>query len=352
MSKKVMLAMSGGVDSSCSLLLLKQQGYDIIGATMKLYDNDTACCALKDIEDAKNVAERFGIPHYTFDFRDEFKKNVIERFNREYLNGLTPNPCVDCNRFMKFGVFLDKAAAFGCDYIATGHYARIVFDNGRYLLKKAIGKNGENQKDQSYVLYNLTQDQMAHILFPLGETEKSSVRKIAEENDLTSHNKSESQDICFVPDKNYAGFIQKYTGTTSKKGNVIDKNGNILGQHDGIINYTIGQRKGLGIAFGKPMYVTGKDPEANTVTVGEYDELLDHSLIAGELNWIAFDSLETPVECKAKTRYKQAEQSCTVYPDAKNTVRVVFQHPQRALTRGQRVVFYNNDIVLGGGVIL
>ncbi len=359
MTKKVMLAMSGGVDSSCALLLLQRQGYEVIGATMHLYDNEDigvkskTCCSLNDVEDAKAAAARFNVPHYVFNFKDRFKKAVIENFNNQYLNGLTPNPCIDCNRYLKFDALLERAKMLECDYIATGHYARIVFDENanRYSLKKSLCGGEVNEKDQSYVLYNLTQEQLAHILFPLGEMDKSEVRKIAEENGLVNYNKPDSQDICFVPDGDYAKFIREYTGIVPQKGNVTDKNGNVLGQHGGLINYTIGQRKGLGIAFGKPMYVVDKDVKNNTVIVGEGEDLFRDSLIANDLNWIAFDKFSAPFGCKAKTRYKQIEQPCTVYPNEDGTVKVVFEQPQRAVTAGQRIVFYDNDTVIGGGVI-
>ncbi|MCM1298487.1 MAG: tRNA 2-thiouridine(34) synthase MnmA [Firmicutes bacterium] len=360
MNKKVMLAMSGGVDSSCALLLLQRQGYEVIGATMHLYDNEDigvkskTCCSLSDAEDARTVAARFNVPHYVFNLKDRFKRDVIENFNSQYIKGLTPNPCVDCNRYLKFDALMEKAKMLECDYIATGHYARIAFDtkSGRYLLKKAASADGGNEKDQSYVLYNLTQEQLKHTLFPLGETKKSEVRKIAQENGLINFDKPDSQDICFVPDGDYAKFIREYTGIIPQKGNVTDKSGNILGQHNGLINYTIGQRKGLGIAFGKPMYVVDKDAEKNTIIVGDGEDLLSDSLIAADLNWIAFDKVCEPVVCKAKTRYKQAEQPCTVYPNGENTVKAIFEQPQRAITKGQRIVFYREDIVIGGGVIV
>ena len=360
MAKKVMLAMSGGVDSSCALLLLQRQGYEVIGATMHLYDNEDiglktkTCCSLNDVEDAKAVASRFNVPHYVFNFKDRFKQDVIDRFNSEYLKGRTPNPCIDCNRYLKFDALLERAKMLECDYIATGHYARIELDNesGRYLLKKAAGIGGTNKKDQSYVLYNLTQEQLARILFPLGSMEKDEVRRLAEENGLVNHDKPDSQDICFVPDGDYARFIREYTGIIPQKGNVTDKNGNVLGQHNGIINYTVGQRKGLGISFGKPMYVIGKSAEDNTVTVGESEDLYSDSLIADELNWIAVEGIIDSIKCKAKTRYSQTEQECTIYPYKESKAKVVFDQPQRAVTKGQRVVFYDNDTVIGGGVII
>lgn len=359
MGKRVMLAMSGGVDSSAALVLLQKQGYEVIGATMRLYDNEdigdksSACCSLSDVEDARAVAARFGVPHYVFNFMDRFRKDVIDRFNDEYLRGLTPNPCIDCNRFLKFSALLERAEMMECDYIATGHYARIRFDeqSGRYLLMKAVSGEGENAKDQSYVLYDLTQEQMKKVLFPLGELEKSEVRKIAKEYGLVNHDKPDSQDICFVSDGDYARFIREYTGIVPEQGDVIDSKGNVLGRHEGIINYTIGQRKGLGIAFGKPMYVIDKNVEDNTVTVGENEELFSDRLRAVNVNIIADLEFGKSVKCKAKTRYKQAEQACEAVFCEDGTAEVLFDEPQRAVTKGQRVVFYDGDVVLGGGVI-
>ncbi len=343
--------MSGGVDSSCALMLLQKQGYEVVGATMYLYGKSPQT---KDIEDAMAAAARFGVPHYVFDLRDRFKQEVINRFTDEYLKGLTPNPCVDCNKYLKFGVLLDKARELGCDYIATGHYARVVYGSEKKikLLKKAVSKNGINLKDQSYVLYNLTREQLNHVLFPLGELDKSEVRRLAEENGLINYSKSDSQDICFVPDGRYGEFITSLTGINPRSGNVTDKYGNILGRHSGIINYTIGQRKGLGIAFGKPMYVINKNAEENTVTVGENNDLFSDCLIAEEINLISLDYSELPIKCKAKTRYKQEEQPCTVYPEAGGKVRVIFDNPQRAVAKGQHVVFYDGDTVIGGGKII
>ena len=359
MGKRVMLAMSGGVDSSAALVLLQKQGYEVIGATMRLYDNEdigdksSTCCSLSDVEDARAVASRFGVPHYVFNFMDRFRKDVIDRFNDEYLRGLTPNPCIDCNRFLKFSALLERAEMMECDHIATGHYARIRFDehSGRYQLMKAASSDGENAKDQSYVLYDLTQEQMKKVLFPLGELKKSEVRRIAKEYGLVNHDKPDSQDICFVPDGNYARFIREYTGISPACGNVIDSKGNVLGRHEGIINFTIGQRKGLGIAFGKPMYVIDKNAADNTVTVGESEELFSSRLRAAQVNMIADVELGKAVRCKAKTRYKQIEQACEAVFYEDRTADVLFDEPQRAVTKGQRVVFYDGDVVLGGGVI-
>ena len=356
MKKKVMLAMSGGVDSSVALLLLKEQ-YDVIGVTLKLFDNDTACikttktcCSLSDVEDAKSVAARCGVDHYTFNFKELFKETVIKNFTTAYLKGETPNPCIDCNRYVKFEEMLKRAVALDCDYLATGHYARIEKDenNGRYLLKKAL----DDTKDQSYVLYNLTQDQLSKILFPMGEMKKSEARVLADSSNLVNANKPDSQDICFVPDGDYARFIEEYTGVKQKEGNFIDTKGNVLGTHKGISHYTIGQRKGLGIAMGKPVYVVGINPEDNTVVLGDENELMSTTLIATDLNLISIEKLDSPLKCKARTRYKQVEQPCTISQNPDGTVLVVFDNPQRAFTPGQAVVFYDDDIVIGGGTII
>ena len=356
MKKKVMLAMSGGVDSSVALLLLKEK-YDVIGVTLKLFDNDTACikttktcCSLSDVEDAKSVAARCGVDHYTFNFKELFKETVIKNFTTAYLKGETPNPCIDCNRYVKFEEMLKRAVALDCDYLATGHYARIEKDenNGRYLLKKAL----DDTKDQSYVLYNLTQDQLSKILFPMGEMKKSEARVLADSSNLVNANKPDSQDICFVPDGDYARFIEEYTGVKQKEGNFIDTKGNVLGTHKGISHYTIGQRKGLGIAMGKPVYVAGINPEDNTVVLGDENELMSTTLIATDVNLISIEKLDNPLKCKARTRYKQVEQPCTISQNPDGTVLVVFDNPQRAFTPGQAVVFYDDDIVIGGGTII
>lgn len=340
--------MSGGVDSSAALVLLKED-YEVIGGTLSLFDKESD----QDIEDARAVAERLGVQHYVFEMKELFKAHVTDDFVNTYLSGGTPNPCIQCNKHIKFGALLAEAERLGCEYFATGHYARVELDqkSGRYLLKKALCDGGINPKDQSYVLYNLTQEQLKRIVFPLGELNKAQVRKLAESAGLSNSKKGDSQDICFIPDGDYAGYIKRCTGCAPEVGDFVDEDGCVLGQHKGLIHYTIGQRKGLGLSFGKPMFVVGKNAESNTVVLGESEALLKRSLTAKEVNFIAFDELTAPLPCKAKTRYSQKEQPCVISPLKDGRVLVEFSEPQRAITCGQSVVFYEEDTVLGGGII-
>lgn len=354
MSKKAIIAMSGGVDSSVAAFLMKDKGFDCIGATMKLYDNDDimesgekTCCSLDDIEDARSVANRLSMPYYVFNFKDEFKEKVIDKFITTYENGGTPNPCIDCNRHLKFKRLFLKMQELEFDYVVTGHYARVEEKDGWFYLKKGT----DASKDQSYVLYSLTQEQLSHILFPLGEYSKSEIRNIAEKNNFLNARKKDSQDICFVPDGDYAGFIENYLGKTYPKGNFVDINGNVLGEHQGIIRYTNGQRKGLGVSFGKPMYVADKNIADNTVTLCTDEELFSSELTADDFNWLIPEP-EKEIRCFARVRYNMREQPATAFILDDNNVRIVFDEPQRAITRGQAVVLYNGDTVLGGGTIL
>ncbi|MCI6956636.1 MAG: tRNA 2-thiouridine(34) synthase MnmA [Clostridiales bacterium] len=353
---KVLVGMSGGVDSSVAVLLMLRSGYTCIGATMRLYNNEDigleesrTCCSLEDVEDARSVARRLGIPHYVFNFRDDFEENVISRFVQEYERGLTPNPCIDCNRYLKFDHLLRRALELECDCVVTGHYARIRQDaeTGRYLLLTAA----DADKDQTYFLYTLTQHQLAHTQFPLGELTKTQVRQLAQENGLVTARKRDSQDICFVPDGDYVAFLERYTGKHYPCGPFLDAQGNTVGTHRGAVAYTIGQRRGLGLAMGEPVYVCGKDMRSNTVTVGPSEMLFHRSLIAGDCNWIPFPALPGPMAVTAKTRHTRTGSPATATPLPDSRVRVDFETPQRAITPGQAVVLYKDDLVLGGGTI-
>ncbi|WMJ24441.1 tRNA 2-thiouridine(34) synthase MnmA [Paludicola sp. MB14-C6] len=347
--------MSGGVDSSVACVLLKEN-YNLIGVTLKLHETDEikldktkTCCSLLDVEDARSVAFALDFPYFVFNFGDKFEEQVINRFTQSYLNGETPNPCIDCNRYIKFDALMKRAEQLNQDYVATGHYARREYDkeSGRYLLKKAK----DSSKDQTYVLYSLTQEQLSKILFPLGDLEKSQVREIALANGFINAQKPDSQDICFVPNGKYAEFIKQHTKKVIPKGNFIDVSGNVIGTHNGIISYTVGQRKGLGIASSEPFYVVEKDPIANTVTLGRENDLYRSDLIANDINWISIEKLNAPMRVTAKTRYSQKEQPATITPLNENEVQVLFDEPQRAITKGQAVVFYDGDRVVGGGTI-
>ena len=354
--KKALVAMSGGVDSSVAAFLTQQAGFDCIGVTMRLYDNmpdecsdSNTCCSLEDVEDARSVARRLGMPFYAFNFKADFREKVIEKFIRCYECGLTPNPCIECNRHLKFDHLLRRGTELGCDCVVTGHYAQIKQDEqtGRYILYKAA----DASKDQSYVLYCLTQEQLAHTRFPLGGLTKSEARAIAEEQGFINARKHDSQDICFVPDGDYAAFMERYTGQEYPAGNFLDLKGNVVGQHQGAVRYTLGQRKGLGLAMGAPVYVCAKDMEQNTVTVGPNEALFATTLLANDWNWFPFPALTEPLRVSAKARSNQPPQPATVYPEADGTARVVFDAPQRALTPGQAVVLYDGDMVVGGGTI-
>ena len=343
---KVMVAMSGGVDSSVAALLLNEQGYDCFGATMRLFAD---VCSPDDesVDDARDAAMQIGIPFQVYDFTDAFSLHVINNFTNAYMNGKTPNPCIDCNRHIKFGCFYDAAGEYGADFVATGHYARIVCENGRYLLKKGADRS----KDQSYVLYTLTQEKLARTLFPLGGLTKPDVRGIALDNGFGNAGKSESQDICFIPDGDYAGFLERSADFALAPGSFVDVDGNIVGEHKGLHRYTIGQRRGLGISAGESLYVVSVDPESNTVTVGNRDSVFSRALQARDINLIAVDRIDAPLRVSAKIRYRQTEQPATVRQLDDDLLHVEFDEPQRAITKGQAVVLYDGDIVVGGGTI-
>ena len=341
MSKKALIALSGGVDSSVAAYLMLQQGYDCVGATMQLLDG-----AEKQMADAKSVADRLGIPFYAFDLRKEFRKTVMDAFADSYIRGDTPNPCVVCNKELKFGLLAEKAKELGCDYIVTGHYAKTERQNGKVLLKKA--ENAE--KDQSYFLYSLSPEQLSRVIFPLGSYSKPQIRAIADELGLVTAAKKDSQDICFVPDGDYVSVIEGLTQQKFPHGNFVDTNGNVLGQHSGLIRYTVGQRKGLGIALGHPAYVGRKNAAENQVVLCSDEELYSDTLTARDFNWITFDSASKALRCQARIRYRHKEQPATVTVCG-DVVKVVFYSPQRAITPGQSVVLYDGDTVLGGGII-
>jgi len=357
MKERVVIGMSGGVDSSVAAYLLKQQGYDVIGVTMQIwqdkskeaYEKEGGCCSLSAVEDARRVCDKLGIPFYVMNFKQIFEKLVIDYFVDEYLVGRTPNPCIACNKFIKFDALLERSNALEAQYVATGHYARIMYDGGykRYIVKKSAAP----LKDQTYVLYNLSQAQLSHILMPLGDYNKEQVREIAKGLDLRTANKPESQEICFVEDNNYGRFISERRGDEIKPGLFVDNQGRVLGKHKGIIHYTVGQRKGLGIALGKPMFVVEIIPEKNLVVLGDETEVFSRELTASKMNYIIFAKLEEPINVKAKIRYSTKEAAAKVIPLDDDRVRVIFEEPQRAITPGQAIVFYQGDILVGGGTI-
>ena len=344
---KVMIAMSGGVDSAVAAYLVKKAGYDVLGAPMKLYcpgksDYD------KELDDAAAVARLVGIEHRVFDFETDFRSLVVDSFVTEYEEAKTPNPCIVCNETLKFGKMMDATDVLGIEMLATGHYARIEKNaDGRFLLRRAA----DLTKDQSYVLYMLKQSQLSRILFPLGDYTKAQAREIARELGFVNANKSDSQDICFIPDGDYAGFIKRYTGKEYPEGDFVSESGEKIGTHRGIVNYTIGQRKGLGIALGHPVFVCKKDPVTNTVTLSDNESLFSRSFCVKKLNWIPFDGLSSPLKVQARIRYNMQAQPATVEQIDENRARVVFDQPQRAITPGQSAVFYDGDYVVGGGII-
>ena len=342
--EKVLLGMSGGVDSSAAALLLTEQGYDVTGLTLKLCKEDKE----QDLTDAKAVCEKIGIKHITLDLKKEFGEKVVSPFIEDYKNGLTPNPCLECNKYIKFGIMLDFALKNGFQKIATGHYARVEREGDRFILKKAT----DISKDQSYVLYSLTQHQLSHLLLPLGSLSKSEIREKAEESGLVNANRPDSQDICFVPDGDYASFIEKTDGFVSQKGDYVDINGTFLGKHEGVINYTIGQRKGLGIALGKPQFVIDKNAQTNTVILGDEEHLFKTEVLVKDVNFIPFGRLEKEMNVKAKLRYRHKESPCAISPLENGKVKIVFSDPQRAPSAGQAAVFYDGNTVVGGGKII
>lgn len=355
--KKVVIGMSGGVDSSVAAHLLKEAGYDVIGVTMQIWqaedtcsvEENGGCCGLSAVEDARRVAADIGIPYYVMNFRNEFKENVIDYFVEEYLQGHTPNPCIACNRYVKWESLLQRSLEIGADYIATGHYARVVkLDNGRYTLKKSA----TSAKDQTYALYNLTQHQLSHTLMPVGEYTKDQIRAIAEKINLQVANKPDSQEICFVSDNNYAGYIEEATGQTPVPGNFVTVDGKVIGKHKGIIHYTVGQRKGLNLSMGHPVFVVAIRPETNEVVIGNAEDVFSDRLTCNRLNFMTFEDLEGEMKVTAKIRYSHKGSEAVIKKIDDDTVECVFTEPQRAITPGQAVVFYDGDYVVGGGTIL
>lgn len=357
MAERVVVGMSGGVDSSVAAYLLKEQGYEVIGVTMQIWQEEAlhiqeengGCCGSSAVEDARRVAERLGIRYYVMNFRREFQKHVIDYFVEEYRNGRTPNPCIACNRYVKWESLLQRSLEIGADYIATGHYARIDhLENGRYALKKSV----TSAKDQTYALYNLTQEQLSHTLMPVGKYEKEDIRKMAEEAGLPVADKPDSQEICFVPDHDYASFIERETGKKSEAGHFVDVHGNVIGIHKGITHYTIGQRKGLGLAMGHPVFVTEIRPETNEVVIGENEDIFTTTLRADRLNFMSVPEISGEVRAVAKIRYNHKGDDCVIRMVENDMAEVVFDRPQRAVTPGQAVVFYDGDHVMGGGTII
>ena len=355
--KKVVVGMSGGVDSSVAAYLLKEQGYDVIGVTMQIWQDEEefvqeengGCCGLSAVEDARRVANMLEIPYYVMNFKKEFQEKVIDYFIDEYLHGRTPNPCIACNRYVKWESLLKRSVEIGADYIATGHYAKIDrTENGRYSIRMSDAQG----KDQTYALYNLTQYQLAHTLMPVGYYTKDQIRDIANKIGIPVAHKKDSQEICFVPDKDYAGFIEANTQNKIEQGNYVTTDGKIIGKHKGITHYTIGQRKGLNLAMGHPVFVTEIRPETNEVVIGESEDLFQKELLCHKINFMSIPDLKEDMRVMAKIRYNHKGDTAVIHRESEDRIRVIFDKPQRAATPGQAVVFYDGEYVAGGGIIL
>lgn len=349
-NKKVLLGMSGGVDSSVSALLLKERGYDVVGTTLELFVG-SSCCNVNTYMDAKNVCNSIGIPHFTFDCKEDFRKYVIDDFIACYANQKTPNPCIECNKYMKFGIMYEKAKELGCNYIATGHYAKTEYSEkyGRWVLKKS----NAGKKDQSYVLWNIPKELIEHILFPLADfNSKEEIRNIAREHKLNVANKPDSEDICFIPDGDYKKFLENNSTLRPTPGNIVDKYGKVLGKHKGLYNYTIGQRRGLGISYKAPLFVTGFNKDKNEVVVGEEEDIYKKEMYVNNINLLLVDKLDKGQRVSVKTRYSSKEEMATIEMAGKDKIKVTFDNPVARITPGQSAVFYIDDIVLGGGKII